>query len=169
MMNPRTREPSVFSALPRRSAGGWGLVVLAIAAVAIIMPGCGKEKRDRATVTGRVTYKGEPLRFGTVVFEPEAGQFATGVIQPDGTFQMETRGEGSGVPVGKSKVRFVCFANQDPAAKPVEANGDGPPGEGMAMGDSLIPAKYLSSATSGIVVDVKPGDNEPLTFDLTDD
>ena len=39
----------------------------------------------------------------------------------------------------------------------------------LPMGDSLIPAKYLSSATSGIVVDVKPGDNEPLTFDLTDD
>lgn len=32
----------------------------------------------------------------------------------------------------------------------------------------LIPQKYLSSATSGITVEVKPGDNEPLVFDLAD-
>ncbi len=109
------------------------------------------------------------MRFGTVIFQPEAGQFATGAIQPDGTFGMETPGEGEGVPLGKNAVRFVCFANQDPAAKPVEAKGDGPPSEGLPMGEPLIPQKYLSFATSGITVDVTPGDNKPLTFDLTDD
>ena len=132
------------------------------------MPGCGKATRDRAVVTGTVTYHGKPLRFGTVIFEPEAGQFATGAIQPDGTFRMTTRGEGEGAPVGKCKVRLVCFAHQDPSAKPVAAKGDGPPGEGLPMGPSLIPKKYLSSETSGFIVDVKPGENEPLVFELTD-
>jgi hypothetical protein len=143
------------------------VIVLAIGmvvAVAIWMSYGGNKTRDRVVVTGQVTYRGQPLRFGTVVFEPEAGQYATGVIQPDGTFQMETRGEGEGVPVGKNKVRFVCFAGQDPKAK-----SGAPRGEGLAMGNSLIPKKYLSSDTSGIVVDLKPGDKKELVFRLADD
>lgn len=145
------------------------LVLAVVAVLATSTTGCGKEKRQRGVVTGKVTYRGEPLRFGTVIFEPEAGQFATGAIQPDGTFRMTTRGEGDGAPVGKCKVRFVCFANQDPAAKPPTSSDDGPPSETLPMGPPLIPEKYLSCATSGITVEVEPGENEPLTFDLTDD
>ena len=38
----------------------------------------------------------------------------------------------------------------------------------VVMGKSLIPQKYLSSETSGITVDVKPGNNEPIIFGLAD-
>jgi len=162
-----TSRPNVLRPSHGGRAGGWVLVVLAGAAVVASLPGCGKAQRERGVVTGKVTYNGEPLRFGTVIFEPETGQYATGIIQPDGTFEMETRGEGKGAPVGKCKVRFVCFANQDPAAKPVEPENGAIPGEGLAIGPSLIPERYLSSETSGITVDVKPGDNEPLVFELT--
>ncbi len=160
--------PSRLAVLRGHGIGGRILVVVACAAVIPSISGCGK-KRDLAAVTGKVTYNGEPLEFGTVIFEPEAGQFATGAIQPDGTFQMKTRGEGHGVPVGKCKVRFVCFAKEDPSTKPAAAEGDMPPGEALPLGLPLIPQKYLSTATSGITVNVKPGDNEPLVFDLTDD
>jgi hypothetical protein len=172
MRDPAHRRPADVSLSRGNPAGGRGLVVLtiagAIAAVAISMPGCGKAQRERAVVTGKVTYNGKPLRFGTVILEPEMGQYSTGAIQPDGTFRMTTRGEGDGVPVGKCRVRFVCFSNQDPAAKPASAENDGTPNEGPPLGEPLIPEKYLSSATSGITVDVKPGDNEPLVFELTD-
>lgn len=141
-----------------------GLAVATSMVVAIWFAYGGKEIRDRAVVTGQVTYRGQPLRFGTVVFEPEAGQYATGAIQPDGTFQMETFGEGEGVPIGTNKVRFVCFAGQDPAAKRAA-----PRGEGLTLGDPLIPKKHLSSDTSGIVVELKPGDRQHLVFTLTDD
>ena len=139
----------------------------AIAAATATLSGCGSNNRERGIVTGKVTYQGEPLRFGTVIFEPEAGQYATGTIQPDGTFRMTTRGEGEGAPTGKNRVRFVCFANQDPSAKPAELENGPMQGESLVMGAALIPEKYLSSATSGITVDVKPGDNEPLVFELT--
>jgi hypothetical protein len=167
--SPTRRRSAIDSTSHGGLAGGYGLVGLAIVgAIAVAMPGCSKARRDLAVVTGKVTYNGAPLRFGTVIFQPEAGQYATGLIRPDGSFQMQTRGEGGGVPVGKNRVRFVCFAHQDPS-KPVAAKGDGPPSEGSPMGPSLIPQKYLSCATSGIIVDVRPGENEPLTFDLTDD
>jgi len=153
-----------------RRHGHTGSRVVGALAMAMVIAGAiwmtygGKAARDRVVVTGQVTYRGQPLRFGTVVFEPEAGQYATGVIQPDGTFQMETRGEGEGVPVGKNKVRFVCFAGQDPKAK-----SGAPRGEGLVMGNSLIPKKYLSSDTSGIVVELKPGDKQEFVFRLADD
>jgi len=170
MERPRTRGPSVGSMARPGRAGASVLILLASAAVATSMPGCGKARRDRAVVTGKVTYNGEPLRFGTVILEPEMGQYATGAIQPDGTFRMTTRGEGDGAPVGKCKVRLVCFAHQDPSAKakPVGPENGPPQGEGLPMGPSLIPKKYLSSETSGFIVDVKPGENEPLVLELTD-
>jgi len=166
--HPKTCRLNVLRTSHRGRDGGWALVLLASAAVAISISGCGKARRDRAEVTGTVTYNGTPLRFGTVIFEPETGQYATGAIQPDGSFRMTTRGEGDGVPVGKCKVRIVCFANQDPSAKHTPAKGDPPRGEGLALGAPLIPKKYLSSATSGITVEVKPGENKPLLLELTD-
>ena len=164
-------QRKISSTLRIDCVGGRIVLFLAMfgfmAAVVATMSGCGKTRRDRGIVTGKVTYKGKTLQFGTVIFEPETGQYATGLIQPDGTFQMKTRGEGEGVPVGKSKVRFVCFAGQDPSVKP-DAPSRPVHGETVVMGKSLIPQKYLSSETSGITVDVKPGNNEPIIFGLTD-
>lgn len=161
--------PTVFSMSHGDHFGHRILVVLLMAAaIAVSASGCGKSRRDLATVTGKVTYKGKPLQFGTVVFQPAAGQYATGAIQPDGTFQMTTRGEGNGCPVGKNAVRIACFAEQDPAAKPGELKvgpGFGEP----SLGKPLIPRKYLSCETSGITVEVRSGANEPLVFSLVDD
>ncbi len=166
----RTLNPT--SSMGRHGSSTRRLTLLAmIGALAVAtlgLPGCGARGRPRAIVTGRVTYNGKPLQFGTVILEPEMGQYATGLIQPDGTFEMETRGEGRGAPVGKCKVRFVCFASQDPAATPGKATDNATQGEALGLGASLIPEKYLSSATSGITVDVKPDYNEPLVFALTD-
>jgi len=143
-------------------------ILVAVAAAAVVLLGCGQPKRQRAIVTGKVLYNGKPLPFGTVIFEPESGQYATGTIQPDGTFRMITRGEGDGAPVGRCRVRFVCFAHQDPSAKTGKIKGNALPTETLPMGPSLIPQKYLFCETSGLVVDVKPGQNEPILFELTD-
>jgi hypothetical protein len=99
------------------------------------------------------------------MFQPVSGQYATGAIQPDGTFQMQTRGEGAGVPVGKNAVRIVCFASQNPAAKPTAMKAG--PGRGETPQETpLIPRKYLSCETSGITLDVRSGHNESFTFKL---
>lgn len=139
------------------------LVLLALTTLNAI--GCGKTRRALAPVTGKVSYQGQPLRFGTVIFQPESGQYATGVIQPDGTFQMTTRGEGDGVAVGKNMVRIVCLEGQDPA-KNSAAQKKGSRGE-AGLGRTLIPEKYSSCDTSGLVVDVRPGVNEPVVLELS--
>ena len=130
------------------------LLMLTVAAI-----GCGKRGPELAPVTGKVTFKGKPLPFGTVIFMPESGKTSTGNIQPDGTFRMVTSDRGDGAAVGKNKVRIACFTNQDPSKK-----GAGP--AGIALGKPLIPQKYLSPETSGIEVEVQSGSNDPVVFEL---
>ena len=137
------------------------LAVLLVAAVS--MAGCGS-RRTLAPVTGKVLYQGKPLRFGAVVFLPEHGQPATGVIQPDGTFQMVTHGEGDGAAVGRNRVRIACYEGQDSDAKAKAAAAH----EERSLGKPLIPERYSSCDMSGIAVDVRPGANEPLVLKLTD-
>lgn len=114
-------------------------------------------------IEGKVTYNGKPLPFGCVIFQPENGHWSKGVIQPDGSFQMVTPGEGDGAAVGINKVRIRCFENQDPAKKIED-----PAGVGIILGKPLIPKKYSSQETSGIVVEVKAEGNEPVVLDLKD-
>jgi hypothetical protein len=145
-----------------KSRGSLFFLVLALATVAAM--GCGKSRRPMAPVTGKVTYQGKPLQFGTVILQPESGQYATGAVQQDGTFTMTTRGEGDGAAVGRNMVRIVCLEAQNPA-KPVLANGKSR-GEGV-LGRSLIPEKYQSCETSGISIDVRPGNNDPVVLELS--
>ena len=147
---------------PNRSRG-W-LLFLSLALAMVVAVGCGGNRRPLTPVTGKVTYQGKPLRFGTVILQPESGQYATGAIQQDGTFMMTMRGEGDGAAVGRNMVRIVCLEGQDPA-KAASANGRSR-GE-AGLGRSLIPEKYQSCETSGISVDVRPGGNDPVVLDLS--
>lgn len=137
------------------------LSMILLTAVAAVC-GCSKPPHVLTPVSGKVTYNGKPLQFGCVKFQPETGQWSRGVIQPDGAFNMVTPGEGDGAAVGMNKVSITCFENQDPAK---QKNGKG---MGMVLGRSLIPKKYTLHDTSGLTVVVKPGDNDPVIFDLKD-
>lgn len=135
-----------------------GVDILALALLLLAGPtGCGRGDRELAPLTGKVLYKGEPLQFGAVMIEHQYGQPATAEIRPDGTFVMVTRGEGGGAVVGKRRVRIACYEAQDPA----NIGSD-------TLGESLIPRKYTSFETSGLTVDIQPGENEPLVIELTD-
>jgi hypothetical protein len=80
------------------------------------------------TVSGKVVYKGEPLRGGSIYFTGE--KFKTSAkIDPDGTYIARK------LPVGPLKVRILSKA-------------------------IAIPKKYTSFKTSGLIVRVKPGDQE---------
>jgi hypothetical protein len=60
-------------------------------------------------VTGKVTFKNEPLTAGSVWFAPDAGNGYAGEkpscqLQADGSFTMRTYPHGDGVPPGEYKV-----------------------------------------------------------------
>lgn len=128
----------------------------------LVVVGC-KERPAMAPVTGRVTYRGQPLKFGSVMFQHKSGgQPAAGTIQPDGTFALSTFQPGDGARVGSHLVRIACFEGNDPARQQTMPTGE------VVLGRSLIPRKYGSFGASGLEVEVKAGESQEFTFDLTD-
>lgn len=102
-----------------------------------------------APVSGKVTLDGEPLRFGSVMFQAvSGGQPATGTIQQDGTFSLSTFSSDDGAIVGQHRVRVVCYSSQDPS----RPEASGPAGD--SLGQLLIPEKYTSLGASGLTADV---------------
>lgn len=114
-----------------------------------------------APVKGKVLYNGQPLKFGGVMFQPEAGQPARGEIQPDGTFTLTTNRFGDGATVGRNRVRVACNEAQDRSTD--EGDGERP------LGKLLIPRRYTDIDTSGIVVEVKRRENDNVLIELKDD
>lgn len=94
------------------------------------------------------------------MFQPGGGQPSQARIRPDGTFTMETFGHGSGAIVGSCRVAVTCFESDLSGANKESS-------EELALGRSLIPERYCQYATSGIEVDVQPGQNELVRIELT--
>lgn len=121
--------------------------------------GCGSKSERPATlpVQGKVTYKGQPVSKGTVTFQSDAGQTATGEIQPDGTYQLSTFVERDGALPGHHKVMIIAN-DADPTLMPGSSPGYKPPKE-------LVPKKYENLETSGLDADVAK-DKPSYDFEL---
>ena len=141
-------------------------ICLLAGCLAVGTAGCGSNAPELAPATGNVIYKGEPVLFGSVQFQPiTGGQFARGDIQPDGSFVLSTAELGEGAPVGLNRVRITSFESQNPRAKGTFQPADNEP----IVGRSLIPRRYSSFGTSGLQAEVKSGTNEPFVFELDDE
>ena len=120
------------------------LSVLIIAAAA----GCGSDGLPgMVAIQGTVTYKGEPLTHGTVLYLPKdgSGRQARGEIQPDGRFELTTLRAGDGAQVGEYSIVVIALQphpGEDRAA--IEAAG------GIIERGYVIPEKYTNRDTSGL-------------------
>lgn len=123
--------------------------------------GCGPSGPKVAKARGKVTYKKVPLKFGSVVFQPESGKLASGKIQPDGTFILTTNSANDGAVVGKHRVRVVSLTSQDPNSR---KTGDGE----ATTGKSLIPEKYTLLDTTPLKEEVKDQDENVFELELVD-
>ncbi|QDT68559.1 hypothetical protein MalM25_14820 [Planctomycetes bacterium MalM25] len=100
-----------------------------------------------APVQGVVTYNGEPLEFGYVMFQPPKGQPAQGQIAADGTFTLATEGHGPGAFLGQHRVSVYCYEGHRPGA--VDPNNPN-----QSLGASLIPPGYSRGGMSGLSAEV---------------
>lgn len=89
-------------ALHRRN--GWLFLVLVTVGISACAPT--HQKRESALVQGMVTYKNEPLKMGTVIFQPESGAFSSGEIQANGTYSLQAV-------LGPNRVQIVCRDPED--------------------------------------------------------
>jgi hypothetical protein len=107
--------------------------------------GCGPDNGlTLGRVQGKVTYKGEPIRYGTVQFEPDVlkdthGPTAMGTITNDGTYIMSTEHPGDGVVVGAHKVSVIGL---DPTPMNAATAPD------LETGENFLKAKRRSARPS---------------------
>lgn len=88
-------------------------IICTYAAILTAIAGCGSGNGlHLAKVRGKVTYKGQPITYGTIMFEPDSargtnGPSAVGSITRDGSFIMSTEESGDGAIVGLHRVAVV--------------------------------------------------------------
>ena len=117
-----------------------------LVAVSGLAAGCGGEG---AQVGGTVTLDDVPLTTGTVSFYPnQPGPVAYGQIGSGGQYALST-GTEEGLTPGTYSVT-VSATELVPAT----------PSNPEPLPKLLTPERYQDKATSGIVVEVKPGNNE---------
>lgn len=123
----------------------------ALAGAVVVVIGCGRPGSTVAPVNGRVLLDGQPLTQGRVVTAPSAGRGASGVIQPDGSFELRTSDGLIGALIGTHKVAVVAY------------EGTGASGPEANYGKLLVPQRYVTPETSGLEIEVKAdGDNAPV-------
>lgn len=140
----------------RAAAGVAGLGLLVIV-LAFFFSGS-----KHATVTGKVTYQGRPVIWGSVVLVGADGRCAAGKIEPDGTFRVENASPGSvnvGVisrdPLVQNWATNLKSTRNRPTAKlfstppPVDRSRWFP-----------IPPQLEEPANSGVTLTLKSGTNE---------
>ncbi len=123
--------------------------------VILMCTGCGQKGPTTAPVEGRVLLNGQPLTTGNVLTIPDAGRGAKGPIQPDGSFQLGTFKTEDGAIVGTHKVAVVAYnlpANAGPEA---------------ASGTLLVPQRYTNPESSELTIEVKAGEVNTSTLELT--
>lgn len=116
------------------------LLALSIAAVSLTAGGCGNSSGS-VHVTGVVTFQGQPVESGEIIFTPqEDGQpSAAGKIE-QGKYECQ-------VPAGPSSVRITAY-------RPVPGKFDtSNPGEKTPVVEMYIPAKYNDRTTLEVTVD----------------
>jgi hypothetical protein len=110
--------------------------------------GCGG--RDMAGVRGAVTFKGQPVKSGVLIFSPIAqndqqppGKAATGDIQPDGSYQLSTYKLHDGAVVGRHRIRYM------PAFEENDEKTDAAPVNATIYTRLTLPDDYQAEVQSG--------------------
>lgn len=134
----------------------------AAAVLASVTAGCRRSSLDTVPVSGTVTYRGEPVRAGTVVFHPVdavGSRPARATIGTDGTFRAATLESAPGLMAGEYKLAV---------AAPAVGIADVSPAQAATAARSNIPAKYGNPETSGLTVTMEAGKPVTLNLDLSD-
>jgi len=166
------------------------------AALVVGFSGCGPDHgMSLGRVSGTVTSRGEPVRFGTVIFMPDAtkgtdGPPAMGTLQPTGEFSLSTDSAGDGALVGFHKVGIVGL-DPTPIRGGEEIRNEASPPDPMKakrlnmvvrrkvevntftdrggrVYKYAVPKEIGNAETSGIQVEVSSGSNR-FRFEVQED
>lgn len=164
-------------------------LALMVLVVSVIALGCGQKRNPNApaNVSGRITYKGGPLKGGNVTFHPASGGVYSFAIRPDGNYTATDVPDGDMVvtvnteslnPAKQEKPRVYGEGQAVGDGKPLAVPSpdfiksklkNPPPDVPVAQPEYMkIPEKYSDKTKSGLSVTLSPG-NQTRSFDLKDD
>ena len=136
-------------------------VVLAVGLLEDLALGCGRSRLDTIPVSGKVTYKGNPLPWGGVTFMPKNRtecRPAMADIKSDGSYEVATLEYDLGLMAGEYTISV--YAPKTPLFEPNEAQK-----AAAALVTLPTPKRYANPETSGLTVIISPDDG-PRTFDI---
>jgi len=128
-------------------------LALLVSALILSSAGCNSSPAT-GEVHGKVTFKGQPVKEGSVTLIKEGGSYEA-QIQNDGSFAVS-----NGVVVGEYVVEIkppMILVDSDPGKTP-PAKTEKPMKE--------IPSKYWMQGTTPLKANVKAGKNDDFIFDM---
>lgn len=134
---------------PLFATASWRGALLAASCMGAILVGCGPKPvvdENRTSISGVVTLNGEPLKAGKIRFDSkDTGRGTSASIRSEGRYSTNR------VPLGENIVTIDTEVLQF----------------GSPHLYTKIPEKYADPSRSGLSVDVQPGTNENVNFELT--
>lgn len=126
--------------------------------LAAALSGCGRGsyELETAPASGQVNLDGEPLPQGIVYVLPSKGRSAKGMIQPDGSFVLSTYEQGDGAQVGTHPAVVAALPKDELDQEQRQLR-------------MPIPKRYSRASTSGLTVEILPGEDNVIEWDLTSD
>jgi hypothetical protein len=121
------------------------------ALLALVATGCG----GYGDVSGKVSYKGKALVWGTVQFEGSDKMIKQGNIDSDGSYSIQ------GVAIGEAKAAVSSINPKSSDFQVRRPQGRQPPAPRPEVkGWFPIPAKYDTPFKSGLIYPIKAGQNQ---------
>jgi len=116
-------------------------------------------------VRGKITYKGDPVRVGSIMFVPDAGgKSAVANISKEGEYVLGSYEETDGAILGKHRVMIIALTTPGGSGLPedfIKSKG------GAEAQVSVIPERFSDDKTSKLIAEVKDGENT-IDFVLND-
>jgi hypothetical protein len=116
----------------------------------------------RCSVTGTVTFDGQPVENGQIIFTPKGKEGSVaGALIEDGEYFIP---RDKGPVAGRHSVSITASRKTGEQKKAIMP---APPGEMIDVMEAYIPKKYNDQTT--LSVELKAGENSEVDFDLTKD
>jgi hypothetical protein len=132
---------------------------LSAAAAICLLAGCGSTdgRSHVAPVKGKVTFKGEPLRTGSIIFVPDAGgKTAVADISREGEYVLGSYDATDGAIPGKHRIMIIALTAPGGTGLPEDTQRL----KGGAQSPvNILPEKFSDDKKSMLVAEVKDGDN----------
>jgi hypothetical protein len=122
---------------------------LACGLLGAALVGCGG---GRGSLSGKVTYEGKALRFGSVGALGSDGQTRNSVIKQDGTYEIQD--------IAAGPVKLLVMSADPAESLPKMRKKDEAPPKVDNKGWFPIPNQYLDFEKSGLTTTVRSGENK---------